>query len=288
MIFFQNKSFKTLDDELYFQGHKIIKAYYMGGLVYPSTDTSIDDIIKEGGGKLSTDQLFRGSCFWNSRNPKKDDGSAYTAGSDVDSHLFFYKEGQTTRSIHTGYPDKSSFKLEGASYKLDVDNTTGDPAKNASGSGKYPVENHIVTSTSTTNPVRELPNGYVILAMGSWSGSSVKGNFFASVTWKVWDTKYTAFHSVSRGYMLSFDSWGSRGDHTGVIVAVVKFVNGEVAELIDGDNLLTFINNNRVIINDLKGSSSTTSLQNGIINSPTFNFVKVSETETPIEYIVQS
>lgn len=286
-MFFQNKSFKTLDDELYFQGHKIIKAYYMGGLVYPSTDTSIDDIIEEGGGKLSTDQLFRGSCFWNSRNPKKNDGSSYTAGRDMDSHLFFYKEGETTYSIHTGYPHNGSTRTltvgsGSISFKNDVDNTSGDPANNASSTGKYPVENHIVWSDN----VKEMVNGYCILAMGSWSGDSVRGNFFASVTWKVWDTKYTAFHSVSKGYMLSFDTWGNRGTHYGVIVAVVKFVDGEVAEIIDGDNLLEFINNNSTIITNMK--SLSTSIENGIINSPTFNFVKVSEEETPIEYIVQS
>ena len=297
MIINNSKQYSTLDDEIYYQGRKVTKAYFGSALVYPATGISYDDIIDAGGGNTSQDLLFRVSVFWNTKNPATNiitGKGAKKAGSDMDSYLHIFDlnmkssyllSGYSTRTYRfSGWGDSPGYSKDGLYYKLDVDNTTGlaeynygkrdenDPSIVVE-KGKYPVENHIVSE----NTSKTLPDGYYVIYPTSYSPTGTIGNYFVNVVWKVWDNpEKTQSHNLNKSYMYMGDLEG----HKAIVMVILRIENGLVTDIIDkGGDIYDFI-----LRYDLGGGDLPLHSSRSIINTRTTIIYDVTESPESTEF----
>lgn len=251
MIIINGKQYSTLDDKMYYQGNKIVKAYFGSALVYPATNIDIDEIIDAAGGDLSPELLMRVSFFWNTKNPATNiitgEGSA-VEGRDMDSYTHIFDLNMTASYQEIGYgtgtSGSSGLLKNGLRYTLDIDNRGGtassnygkrDSKGNVIEKGKYPVENHTIAMDSSNS----LADGYYLIYPTSYSGNGTIGNYFVNVVWKVWDNQEkTQSHNLRKSYMYVGDIPG----HHAVIMVILKVVNGVVTSIIDnGADIYDFI-----------------------------------------------
>jgi len=246
MIAYQGKEYITLNDKIYFPGDgsggKIIKAYYRNNLVYPRTST-IDDIIIDGGGTVTPPLLLRFSNTWNTK------GSSSTS-LDQDTHVVLIDENGNV-SINIYYSSKSV-----KNGKLDVDNMSGQASSNASGGGRYPIENVIFKSDYNAS-YPELLDGYYWLAIKAFN--STIGYYYSTVSY--------LDDSVKLNYQLNLDSMPSKNVY---VIAVLKVVNHEVSKVYDQADLINFFNENKPMYSKVISTIGGT-----CVNSATNYFTRI-------------